>query len=153
MLSADQNKRVTEIGPAGVVSALHRSLNTNGRTYYDFIQTDASINPGNSGGPLLNIAGELIGINTAIYGKAQGIGFAIPISRAKRIVQGLIKYGEIHPSWIGLSVQDLTSDLALHFHRNTAGEVDANHIPRMLQANANVGTCMSVIIRRRKEVR
>src|SRR6266571_9504787 len=99
----------------GVVSALNRSLNTDGRTYYDFIQTDASINPGNSGGPLLNIKGELVGINTAIYGKAQGIGFAIPISRAKRIVQELISHGAVEAPWIGLAVQTLTPELAHHF--------------------------------------
>jgi len=99
----------------GVVSALNRSLNTDGRTYYDFIQTDASINPGNSGGPLLNIKGELIGINSAIYGKAQGIGFAIPISRAKRIVQELISHGAVEAPWVGLIVQTLTPELAFHF--------------------------------------
>jgi Do/DeqQ family serine protease len=99
----------------GVVSALNRSLNSEGRTYYDFIQTDASINPGNSGGPLLNIKGELIGINTAIYGKAQGIGFAIPISRAKRIVQELISHGAVEAPWVGVVVQTLTPELARHF--------------------------------------
>ncbi|HEV8712373.1 MAG TPA: trypsin-like peptidase domain-containing protein [Candidatus Binatia bacterium] len=101
----------------GVVSAVNRSLNTDGRTYYDFIQTDASINPGNSGGPLLNIKGELIGINAAIYGKAQGIGFAIPISRAKHIVQELITHGAVEVPWIGLVVQTLTPELASHFSR------------------------------------
>lgn len=99
----------------GVVSAVNRSLNTGERTYYDFIQTDASINPGNSGGPLLNIKGELIGINTAIYGKAQGIGFAIPISRAKRIVEELITHGAVEPPWIGVATQTLTPELATHF--------------------------------------
>jgi len=99
----------------GVVSAVNRSLNTGERTYYDFIQTDASINPGNSGGPLLNIKGELIGINTAIYGKAQGIGFAIPISRAKRIVEELISHGAVEPPWIGIATQTLTPELAHHF--------------------------------------
>ncbi|NOT56122.1 MAG: PDZ domain-containing protein, partial [Deltaproteobacteria bacterium] len=99
----------------GVVSALNRSLNTGERTYYDFIQTDASINPGNSGGPLLNIKGELIGINSAIYGKAQGIGFAIPISRAKRIVEELISHGAVESPWIGIATQTLTPELASHF--------------------------------------
>ena len=80
--------------------------------YHDFIQTDASINPGNSGGPLLNINGELIGINTAIYAKAQGIGFAIPINKAKRIVTDLIRYGEVIPAWIGVTVQDMDAELA-----------------------------------------
>jgi len=73
----------------GVVSAVKRSLRTGGRTYTDFIQTDASINPGNSGGPLLNILGQLIGINSAIYGSAQGIGFAIPVDRARRVLDDL----------------------------------------------------------------
>ena len=99
----------------GVISAQNRSLNANDRTYYDFIQTDASINPGNSGGPLLNINGALIGINTAIYGKAQGIGFAIPISRAKRIVEELISHGVVEAPWVGVAVQTLTPELAFHF--------------------------------------
>jgi len=103
----------------GVVSAVNRSLNTGERTYYDFIQTDASINPGNSGGPLLNIKGELIGINSAIYGKAQGIGFAIPISRAKRIVEELISHGAVDPPWIGIATQTLTPALASHFSLNS----------------------------------
>ena len=99
----------------GVISAIKRSIRAENRIYQDFIQTDASINPGNSGGPLLNINGELIGINTAIYSRAEGIGFAIPIDRAKRIVEHLIKYGEVHAAWIGLDAQDLTADLAHHF--------------------------------------
>lgn len=99
----------------GVVSALGRSLKAEEQTYYDFIQTDASINPGNSGGPLLNIDGELVGVSAAIYQKAQGIGFAIPIDRARRIVADLISYGEVHVPWIGLIVQDITPPLARHF--------------------------------------
>jgi Do/DeqQ family serine protease len=100
----------------GVISALNRSIQAENRTYRDFIQTDASINPGNSGGPLLNINGELIGINTAIYSKAQGIGFAIPINRARRVVDDLIKYGEIHIPWLGLSVQELDPRLTGYFN-------------------------------------
>jgi serine protease Do len=96
----------------GVISATNRSVRTDDMVYHDFIQTDASINPGNSGGPLLNINGELIGINTAIYAKAQGIGFAIPINTAKRIVSDLIRYGEVIPAWIGITVQDIDADLA-----------------------------------------
>jgi len=99
----------------GVVSAVGRSLRDEERTYTDFIQTDASINPGNSGGPLLNIRGELVGINTAIYGKAQGIGFAIPVDRARRVMKDLVSYGEVRRAWVGLVVQDLTPDLAQHF--------------------------------------
>ncbi|HEY8514168.1 MAG TPA: trypsin-like peptidase domain-containing protein [Candidatus Binatia bacterium] len=96
----------------GVVSAVRRSLKSGGRVFLDFIQTDASINPGNSGGPLLNIKGELIGINTAIYGGAQNIGFAIPAKRASRVVNDLIRYGEVRRSYLGLQVQDLTPELA-----------------------------------------
>jgi Do/DeqQ family serine protease len=95
----------------GVISATNRSIKVDDTFYHDFIQTDASINPGNSGGPLLNIYGELIGINTAIYAKAQGIGFAIPINKARRIVTDLIKYGEVIPAWIGVTVQDLDDEL------------------------------------------
>jgi serine protease Do len=99
----------------GVVSAIGRSIRDQERTYVDLIQTDASINPGNSGGPLLNIKGELIGINTAIYGKAQGIGFAIPVARARRVMRDLLSYGAVRHGWIGLVVDDLTPDLRRHF--------------------------------------
>ena len=96
----------------GVISAKNRSIRTEDRVFHDFIQIDASINPGNSGGPLLNINGELIGINTAIYAKAQGIGFAIPINKAKRIISDLIQYGEVIQPWIGLTIQNLDKRLA-----------------------------------------
>ena len=100
----------------GVVSALNRTIRgANDRVYTDFIQTDASINPGNSGGPLLNIRGELIGVNSAIYQKAEGIGFAIPIDKARRIVDNLITYGKVHRAWLGVHVQDMTPELARHF--------------------------------------
>ena len=85
----------------GVVSALHRTLRTDEREFADFIQTDASINPGNSGGPLLTIDGQLVGVNTAIYNKAQGIGFAIPIDKAKRIVGDLLTYGQVRRPYFG----------------------------------------------------
>jgi serine protease Do len=91
----------------GVISALGRSIRSEGRVYHGFLQTDASINPGNSGGPLLNAAGELIGINTAIYGGAEGIGFAIPIEVARRVVDELIEHGEVAPVWLGFDLQDL----------------------------------------------
>jgi Do/DeqQ family serine protease len=96
----------------GVVSAVGRSLRSEGRAFLDFIQTDASINPGNSGGPLLNVNGELIGINTAIYGRAQNIGFAIPATRARRVVADLIRFGSVRRGDLGLRVQELTTDLA-----------------------------------------
>ena len=100
----------------GVISAIDRSIRTEGREYLDFIQIDASINPGNSGGPLLNIDGDLIGINTAIYAKAQGIGFAIPINKAKKIIADLIQYGEVVQTWIGIIVQDLDKNLAAYLN-------------------------------------
>ncbi len=96
----------------GVISALHRSITTDDRTYADFIQTDAAINPGNSGGPLLTVDGTLVGVNTAVYGKAQGIGFAIPIDKAKRIVSDLLRYGEVRRAYFGFEVQDLSAALA-----------------------------------------
>ena len=96
----------------GVISALHRSIRTEDSVYHDFIQTDASINPGNSGGPLQNINGELVGINTAIYAKAQGIGFAIPINKARRVVADLIQFGEVVPAWIGVLVQEMDDSLS-----------------------------------------
>ena len=96
----------------GVISALDRSIRAEDREFHDFIQIDASINPGNSGGPLLNINGDLIGINTAIYAKAQGIGFAIPIGKARKIISDLIQYGEVIQAWIGITVQEIDENLA-----------------------------------------
>ena len=98
----------------GVISAVNRSIRSGERIFQDFIQIDASINPGNSGGPLLNINGELIGINTAIYAQAQGIGFAIPIDTARRIVDDLIAYGEVIQAWIGVVIQELNPNLAAY---------------------------------------
>ena len=96
----------------GVISAINRSIRAQDRVFHDFIQIDASINPGNSGGPLLNINGDLIGINTAIYAKAQGIGFAIPIGKARKIISDLIQYGEVIQAWIGITVQNMDESLA-----------------------------------------
>ena len=98
----------------GVVSALGRSVPSQDqtRTFTDFIQTDASINPGNSGGPLLNIEGRVIGINVAIYAQAQGIGFAIPVDRARKVIQDLLRYGEVHAAWIGAVTATLTPEEA-----------------------------------------
>jgi S1-C subfamily serine protease len=103
---------LTSTVTTGVLSAVDRSLRSGERVFHGFLQTDASINPGNSGGPLLNAEGELIGINTAIYDGAQGIGFAIPIDTAKRVVRELITHGEIAPVWLGLDFQDLDPRLA-----------------------------------------
>ena len=99
----------------GVVSALNRSIRSGDEVFRNFIQIDAAINPGNSGGPLLNILGELIGINTAIYKKAQGIGFSIPIDTAKRVVADLIEYGEVVETWTGLTLQEVKGSLAEYY--------------------------------------
>jgi serine protease Do len=95
---------------AGVVSATGRSVKgENNQTYTDFIQTDASINPGNSGGPLVNLDGEMVGVATAIIGGAQGIGFAIPADRARRIVDDLLRFGEVRAVWVGIRGKTLVS--------------------------------------------
>jgi serine protease Do len=96
-----------------MISGVHRYQPPAGTLleYADCLQTDASINPGNSGGPLLNANGELIAINTAVYNDAQGIGFAIPIDAARRVVSELIEHGEVSPVWVGLEFQELTPEL------------------------------------------
>lgn len=101
----------------GVVSALKRSIKStrDDRVYKNMIQTDAAINPGNSGGPLVNILGQVIGINTFIFtsgGGSEGIGFARPITIAKRFIEEAKKYGEIRTPWIGLWLQDISPELA-----------------------------------------
>ncbi|KAB0671427.1 DegQ family serine endoprotease [Oryzomonas sagensis] len=98
----------------GVISATGRS-NVGIETYENFIQTDASINPGNSGGPLLNIYGEVIGINTAIVAAGQGIGFAIPANMAKPIFSQLIRKGNVSRGWMGVTIQPVTEELARSF--------------------------------------
>lgn len=101
----------------GVISATGRELSEMG--YEDLIQTDAAINPGNSGGPLINIYGEVIGINVAIERRLsiiiQGIGFAIPINTAKGVIDELIEYGKVIQPWIGVRIQKLTPELAEEF--------------------------------------
>ncbi|MGA6925278.1 MAG: Do family serine endopeptidase [Desulfosarcina sp.] len=98
---------------AGIVSAKGRIIGSG--PYDDFIQTDASINPGNSGGPLLNMDGEVVGINTAIIASGQGIGFAIPVNLAKGIIEQLKNKGEVTRGWLGVGIQDLTPELADYY--------------------------------------
>lgn len=100
---------------AGIISAKHRTGITDPSGYQDYIQTDAAINPGNSGGPLLNLAGEVIGVNAAIVSESggfEGIGFAIPSNMAMGIAQSLIKKGKVVRGWLGVSVQEVTASLA-----------------------------------------
>lgn len=101
----------------GVVSAIGRS-GVGIANYENFIQTDAAINPGNSGGPLVNIDGEIIGINTAIFtrsGGYQGIGFAIPVNMAKAVLRDLIDKGKVTRGWLGVAIQDVDASLAEQF--------------------------------------
>ncbi|MBS7609364.1 trypsin-like peptidase domain-containing protein [Candidatus Bathyarchaeota archaeon] len=96
----------------GLVSALNRHIAAGERIFENLIQTDAAINPGNSGGPLVNLNGEVVGINTAMIPYAQGIGFAIPINDAKRSVKDLMSFGRIRRPWLGLIGVTLTPGLA-----------------------------------------
>src|SRR2546421_6392572 len=113
----------------GVVSATGRS-DVGITTYENFIQTDASINPGNSGGPLVNLRGEVIGINTAIVATGQGIGFAIPANMVKRVTSQLIDRGKVTRGWIGIAMEPLTTELAQALGlRDTRGAVVARVYP------------------------
>ena len=128
---------------SGIVSALGRSgLGIEG--YEDFIQTDASINPGNSGGALVNLRGELVGMNTAILAPGGtpgnvGIGFAIPINMVKKLKQNLVQYGEVRRGVLGVVTQDLTRDLAQAFSiKSRQGAVIAKVLPDSPAAAAHL---------------
>src|SRR5436305_8891765 len=110
----------------GVVSALHRTVRAENRSYYDFIQTDASINPGNSGGPLINADGEVIGVCSAIYANAQGIGFAIPIERALRVARELVRSGELAASFWGFEASTAEGKPGAHVDSVESGSPAAN---------------------------
>jgi serine protease Do len=105
----------------GVISALHRRLPGAGRSnrdYSDLVQTDAAINPGNSGGPLLNLQGQVIGINVAILSSSrgfEGVGFAIPVNKAKAILDALIEGRKVLYGWLGIQIQDITQDVADYY--------------------------------------
>lgn len=111
----------------GVVSATGRT-DIGIEDYEDFIQTDASINPGNSGGPLLNIYGEVVGINTAIVASGQGIGFAIPINMARTIAHQLMSTGQVARGWLGVGIQDLSAELAESFGLDRATGALVNRV-------------------------
>ncbi len=125
----------------GIISAVGRA-NMGIVDYEDFIQTDAAINPGNSGGALVNLRGELIGINTAIFtqsGGYMGIGFAIPSNMAKSVMESLIKHGKVVRGWIGVSIQEITQDLAKEFGvTDTKGALIADVTENSPAANANL---------------
>ena len=129
----------------GIVSALHRQAGILAaqQGYENFIQVDAPINPGNSGGPLINIHGEVVGINTAIASRSggfQGIGFAIPSNQAKFVYAGLKDHGKITRGWLGVSISDVATrprpgqELRLHRRQGRAGRGDLRQHARHRQA-------------------
>ena len=113
---------------AGIVSAKGRIIESG--PYSDYIQTDASINPGNSGGPLLNMNGEVVGINTMMFAGGRGIGFAIPVNMAKSVVAQLRERGEVTRGWLGVSIQDVPKDIAEYFGiEDNRGALVADVVP------------------------
>jgi serine protease Do len=125
---------------AGIVSAKGRMIGAG--PYDDFIQTDASINPGNSGGPLLNLRGEVVGINTAIFSQSGGnigIGFAIPIDLAKSVLTQLREKGKVTRAWLGITIQSVTPELAKSFGlKNPGGALVADVAPDSPAAKAGI---------------
>ncbi len=129
-LLSDRQPTVT----VGVVSATHRDVvsdDTSPAIYKDMIQTDAAINPGNSGGPLVNSAGEVVGINSFIFtmsGGSEGIGFAIPINTATRVIDEMIQYGRVRDVWVGIAIQEITPGLAQRLHAGEVAGVLASYV-------------------------
>jgi len=118
VVAIGQPRNLAQSVTQGIISAKHRRGITDPSSYEDFLQTDAAINPGNSGGPLLNLNGQVVGVNSAILSESggfEGIGFAIPSNMAVSIADQLIKNGKVVRGWMGVNVQDLTADLAKSF--------------------------------------
>jgi len=116
---------------AGIISAIRQSLNIEGRAFRNLLQTDAAINRGNSGGPLLNLRGEVVGINTAIYaptGVFSGIGFAIPVNDAKIVLKDLIEKGYVERSWLGVEIAEVDDVIAGQFGLKQAGGALVNQV-------------------------
>lgn len=123
----------------GVVSAKNRSIHAGDVNFEGFLQTDAAINPGNSGGPLINLSGEVVGINSAIVPYAQGIGFAIPINMAKQVMNDLVKYGKVKRGWLGVYVQPLTKEFASAYGvKEEEGAVISDVVPGSPAAKAGL---------------
>jgi serine protease Do len=122
----------------GIISAVGRA-NVGIADYEDFIQTDAAINPGNSGGPLVNARGELIGLNTAIFSKSggyQGIGFAVPSNMARLVIDQLERRGKVTRGWLGVTIQELTPDLAAKFGLGTSNGALVSDVAKASPADA-----------------
>lgn len=120
----------------GIISAMQREIALNERVNY--IQTDAPINPGNSGGPLLNISGEVIGVNNAVAAQAQGIGFAIPSTLVRNIVNQLQTHGRVERPWMGVALQELTPAMAAELGKSSSGVLVAGVTPNGPAAQAGI---------------
>jgi len=137
----------------GVISAVNRNFAENGenKIYKGMIQTDSAINPGNSGGPLVNIYGEIIGINSFIFsesGGSVGIGFAIPVDRVKEIAEEIIHYGKIREAWFGFKIQDINQMIAGHLGLSSLDGVIISYIEKNSpadKANLEVGDIITKI--------
>ncbi|NJL25189.1 MAG: trypsin-like serine protease [Calothrix sp. SM1_5_4] len=128
----------------GIVSALGRSLEG---ARAEFMQTSASINPGNSGGPLINMDGEVIGINTAIDPRAQGIGFAIPINGAKNVIEQLAAKGKVTRAWMGVVIQDVSEDIARYMRLKSSSGVLVKEVVKNQPADLAGVEVLDVITR------
>jgi serine protease Do len=123
VIAIGQPRGLSETVTQGIISAKHRTGISDPSSYQDYLQTDAAINPGNSGGPLVNLNGEVIGINSAILSESggfEGLGFAIPSDIAKHISHELIEHGKVVRGWLGISLQNITPDLAKSFGLSSA---------------------------------
>ena len=114
---------------AGVISAKNRSIHAQDVNFDDFLQTDAAINPGNSGGPLLDMNGKVVGINTAIIPYAQGLGFAVPVNKAKEIMGQLVEKGKVSRGWLGVYMEDIAPEVAKMYGVKDGGIVIAKVVP------------------------
>jgi serine protease Do len=122
VVAIGQPRNLSESVTQGIISAKHRRGITDPSSYQDFLQTDAAINPGNSGGPLLSLDGKVVGVNSAILSESggfEGIGFSIPSNMTRHVTEQLIKNGKVIRGWMGVSIQDLTPDLAKSFGLQT----------------------------------
>jgi serine protease Do len=132
---------------AGVLSAKGRGgLGIN--AIEDYLQTDASINPGNSGGPLCNLQGDVLGINTMIVGRGQGIGFAVPSNMAQRVANQILKTGHVSRAWLGVGVQDLTPELASAMNLSPASGTVVNNVAKdgpAYRANLRAGDVIAAV--------
>lgn len=132
---------------AGVLSAKGRGgLGMN--AIEDYLQTDASINPGNSGGPLCNLQGDVLGINTMIVGRGQGIGFAVPSNLAQRVAGQILKTGHVSRAWLGVSVQDVTPEIAAAMHLTPGAGALVNNVATdgpAFKANLRAGDVIAVV--------